>query len=65
MNRFFIIVFFSLWVGACSPINRQCVAICGGKQVRIINMERSNGKDVREVWQWDITEPIEGLPEDG
>lgn len=64
MNRFFIIVFLSLWVGACSPINRQCVAICGGKQVRIIDMERSNGKDVREVWQWDITEPIEGLPEE-
>jgi hypothetical protein len=25
-------------------------------------MKHSNGKDVREVWRWDITESIEGLP---
>lgn len=64
MNRLFVIILLSLWVGACSPINRQCVAVCGGKQVSIIDMERSNGKNVREVWQWNITEPIEGLPEE-
>ncbi|MBR2629511.1 MAG: hypothetical protein IKD24_07495, partial [Alistipes sp.] len=62
MNRFFILIFLSLWVGACSPINRQCVAVCGGNQVKIIDVERSNSKDVREVWQWEITTPTEGLP---
>ena len=62
MNRFFILIFLSLWVGACSPINRQCIAVCGGNQVKIIDAERSNSKDVREVWQWEITTPTEGLP---
>lgn len=62
MNRLFVIILLGLWVGACSPINRQCVAVCGGKQVSIVDMKRSSGKDVREVWRWDITESIEGLP---
>lgn len=51
-----------LWVGACSPINRDCVALCGGKEVKIIDMTKSEGQEVAQVWQWNIEEPTEGLP---
>lgn len=46
----------------CSPFNENHVAVCGGKEVKIIDLEQSNGTDLHEVWSWRVDEPTEGLP---
>ena len=46
----------------CSVINDDCVAVCGGKEVKIIDMAKSEGNKLHEVWSWRIDEPTEGLP---
>ena len=47
---------------SCSGFGDQCVALCGGKDVIIIDMSKSEGKNLHEVWRWNIEEPTEGLP---
>ena len=49
-------------VTSCSPFNENCVAVCGGHDVKIIDMAESEGTTLHEVWSWNIDEPIEGLP---
>ena len=47
---------------SCSDFGDQCVALCGGKDVIIVDMSKSEGKNLHEVWRWNIEEPTEGLP---
>ena len=49
-------------VTSCSPFNENYVAVCGGHDVKIIDMAESEGTTLHEVWSWNIDEPIEGLP---
>lgn len=47
---------------SCSPFNENCVAVCGGHDVKIIDMAKSEGATLHEVWSWRIDELTEGLP---
>ena len=49
-------------VASCSPYGKNHVAVCGGKEVKIIDMEKSQGAALHEVWSWRIDDPTEGLP---
>ena len=46
----------------CSTYNENHLAICGGKEVKIIDLSKSNGREINEVWSWNIEDGIEGLP---
>lgn len=61
-NMFFLIV-LSLFLAGCSPINRDCIAVCGDGEVRIIDLSKSDGKDVTEVWKWSKDDSLTILPE--
>ena len=49
-------------VASCSPYGENHVAVCGGQEVKIIDMSQSDGENLHEVWSWRIDEPTEGLP---
>ncbi len=49
-------------VASCSPYGENHVAVCGGKEVKIIDMSKSDGETLHEVWSWCIEDPTEGLP---
>ena len=49
-------------VASCSPYGEHHVAVCGGKEVKIIDMAKSDGETLHEVWSWCIEDPTEGLP---
>ena len=46
----------------CSTYNENHLAICGGNEVKIIDLSKSNGREINEVWSWNIEDGIEGLP---
>ena len=46
----------------CSTYNENHLAVCGGKEVRIIDLSKSNGREINEVWSWNIEDGAEGLP---
>ncbi len=46
----------------CSPFNENHIAVCGGNEVKIIDIEKSDGTNLHEVWSWRIDEPTDGLP---
>ena len=46
----------------CPTYNENHLAICGGNEVKIINLSKSNGREINEVWSWNIEDGIEGLP---
>lgn len=48
----------------CSPFNENHIAVCGGNEVKIIDIEKSDGTNLHEVWSWRIDEPTDGLPAD-
>ena len=49
-------------VASCSPYGENHVAVCGGQEVKIIDMSKSDGETLHEVWSWHIDDPTEGLP---
>lgn len=49
-------------VASCSSYGEHHVAVCGGKEVKIIDMEKTQGAALHEVWSWRIDDPTEGLP---
>ena len=49
-------------VTGCSSFDENHLAICGGEEVRIVDMSKSEGRNLHEVWSWRIDEPTEGLP---
>ena len=46
----------------CSTYNENHLAICGGNEVKIIDLSKSNGREINEVWSWNIEDGAEGLP---
>ncbi|MBR4994817.1 MAG: hypothetical protein IKY82_02015 [Alistipes sp.] len=62
MKQIIVFIILSLWVGACSPINHNCVALCGDNVVKIIDTKHSDGDKIAQIWQWNIEEPTVGLP---
>ncbi len=46
----------------CMPYGENCIALCGGEEVLIVDMERSEGRHIETLWRWRITDPTEGLP---
>ncbi|MBR5484723.1 MAG: hypothetical protein IKV18_08500 [Alistipes sp.] len=62
MRQIIGFIILSLWVGGCSPINRNCAALCGDNVVKIIDTNRSEGDKIAQIWQWDTEELTVGLP---
>lgn len=62
MNRLLCLILLAVSVLACSQINDDCVAICGGKDVMIVDMDKADGRDVEPVWTWRVDDPQAGLP---
>ena len=62
MKKLLYSVLFLLILAGCSKINKNCVAICGGKDLMIVDMAQSEGGDVKTVWSWRIDDPDSDLP---
>ena len=62
LSRIFLGLLVAMIATGCSTYNENHLAICGGKEVRIIDLSKSNGREINEVWSWDIEDGIEGLP---
>ena len=52
----------AVMAAGCSAFGEDCVAVCGGGEVKIIDMAKSEGDKLHEVWSWRIDEQTEGLP---
>ena len=63
MKKYFSIIIAVLSLAACSPVSKDCVAVCGGREVRIIDFKASEGTSVKEVWSWKLDDPATVLPE--
>jgi hypothetical protein len=62
MKRFTYLIIAVLLLAACSPVSKDCVAVCGGREVRIIDWSASEGKDVKVLWEWHLDDPEVVLP---
>ena len=62
LSRIFLGLLVAMIATGCSTYNENHLAICGGKEVRIIDLSKSNGREINEVWSWNIEDGIEGLP---
>lgn len=62
LSRIFLGLLVAMIATGCSTYNENHLAICGGKEVRIIDLSKSNGREINEVWNWNIEDGIEGLP---
>lgn len=63
MKRFTYFIIAVLLFAACSPVSKDCVAVCGGREVKIIDFKASEGADFKEVWSWKLDDPSTVLPE--
>ena len=63
MKKYFYIIIAVLSLLACSPVSKDCVAVCGGREVKIIDFKASEGTDFKEVWSWKLDDPATVLPE--
>ncbi len=52
-----------LILAGCSPVGKDCVAVCGNGEVRILDMSASDGRDIKEVWSWCKDDSSVSLPE--
>ena len=62
LSRIFLGLLVAMIATGCSTYNENHLAICGGKEVRIIDLSKSNGREINEVWSWNIEDGAEGLP---
>lgn len=62
MKKYFSIIIAVLSLLACSPVSKDCVAVCGGREVKIIDIKASQGTDFKEVWSWKLDDPATVLP---
>ena len=46
----------------CSTYNENHIAVCGGNEVKIIDLSKSEGRNVHQVWSWNIEDGAEGMP---
>ena len=62
LSRIFLGLLVAMIATGCSTYNENHLAICGGNEVKIIDLSKSNGREINEVWNWNIEDGIEGLP---
>ena len=62
LSRIFLGLLVAMIATGCPTYNENHLAICGGNEVKIINLSKSNGREINEVWSWNIEDGIEGLP---
>ena len=62
LSRIFLGLLVAMIATGCSTYNENHLAICGGKEVKIIDLSKSNGREINKVWSWNIEDGIEGLP---
>ena len=62
LSRIFLGLLVAMIATGCSTYNENHLAICGGNEVKIIDLSKSNGREINEVWSWNIEDGIEGLP---
>lgn len=62
IDRLFAGLLVAILATGCSAYNENHIAVCGGKEVKIIDTSKSDAEQICEVWGWDITDAIEGLP---
>ena len=62
LSRIFLGLLVAMIATGCSTYNENHLAICGGNEVKIIDLSKSNGREINEVWSWNIEDGAEGLP---
>ncbi|MBQ2142699.1 MAG: hypothetical protein II204_06055 [Alistipes sp.] len=62
LNRIFALLLVAIAATGCKAYNENHLAVCGGKEVKIIDMQSSQGDNVAEVWSWSVEDQTEGLP---
>ena len=62
LSRIFLGLLVAMIATGCSTYNENHLAVCGGNEVRIIDLSKSNGREINEVWSWNIEDGAEGLP---
>lgn len=62
LNRIFALLLVAIAATGCKAYNENHLAVCGGKEVKIIDMQSSLGDNVTEVWSWSVEDKTEGLP---
>lgn len=63
-SRILLGLLVAVIVTGCSLYNENHLAICGGNEVKIIDLSESDGHNIQEVWSWKIEEGAEGLPKE-
>ena len=64
INRILIGLLVAVMATGCSVYNENHLAVCGGKEVRIIDMQSSHGDNVAQVWSWSVEDKTQGLPDE-
>ena len=64
INRILIGLLVAVMATGCSVYNENHLAVCGGKEVRIIDMQSSLGDNVVQVWSWSVEDKTQGLPDE-
>ena len=64
INRILIGLHVAVMATGCSVYNENHLAVCGGKEVRIIDMQSSHGDNVAQVWSWSVEDKTQGLPDE-
>ena len=62
LSRIFLGLLVAMIATGCSTYNENHLAICGGNEVKIIDLSKSNGREINEVWSWNIEDGAEGMP---
>ena len=62
LNRIFTLLLVAIAATGCKAYNENHLAVCGGKEVKIIDMQSSQGDNVAEVWSWSVEDQTQGLP---
>jgi hypothetical protein len=62
LNRIFALLLVAIAATGCKAYNENHLAVCGGKEVKIIDMQSSLGDNVTEVWSWSVEDQTQGLP---
>ena len=62
LNRIFALLLVAIAATGCKAYNENHLAVCGGKEVKIIDMQSSQGDNVAEVWSWSVEDQTQGLP---
>lgn len=60
--RQIVLIAAAYLVVGCSQFNENCVAVCGDDKVWIIDFSESEGRDRKELWSWQATPNVKGLP---